>query len=89
MKVAYRKLFLKDLQKLKRQPVYKLVYKLAFETIPKAQSLEELPSIKALSGTTNRYRLRVGSYRIGIETTEQGVELFRVLHRREFYRYFP
>lgn len=89
MKVEYRRLFLKDLKTLKKQPVYRQVYELAFNTLPAVKSIQDLPNVKALSGATNRYRIRVGDYRVGIEVNEENLELFRVLHRREFYRYFP
>jgi mRNA-degrading endonuclease RelE of RelBE toxin-antitoxin system len=45
--------------------------------------------IKALIGSGNRYRIRIGDYRVGIEINGDTLELFRVLHRKEFYRYFP
>ena len=89
MKVEYRQLFLKDLKKLKKQPIYHQVYHLAFSTLPKVNSLQELSNVKAIVGTPNRYRIRMGDYRIGIELQGTTLELFRVLHRREFYRYFP
>ena len=44
---------------------------------------------KAMRGYPNRYRIRIGNYRIGIEVHGDNVEVMRVLHRREFYRYFP
>ena len=40
-------------------------------------------------GYAGRYRIRIGNYRIGIEVNEDVIEVMRVLHRREFYRYFP
>lgn len=89
MRVAYRKSFLKDLKQLKRQPVYQKVYVLAFETLPKAETIQCLSNVKALVGSVNRYRIRIGDYRIGFEVSEDEVEMLRVLHRREFYRYFP
>lgn len=89
MKVEYRKLFLKDLKKLKNQPVYQQIYDLVFTVLPNAQSLQEIPNVKALVGTTNQYRIRVGNYRIGLELNNEKLEVARVLHRREFYRYFP
>jgi mRNA-degrading endonuclease RelE of RelBE toxin-antitoxin system len=89
LKVEYRKLFLKDLKKLKKQPGYQQIYDLAFSTLPAAASLQDLPNVKALAGSPNRYRIRVGDYRIGLELNGDYVELMRVLHRREFYRYFP
>ena len=89
MQVEYRQLFLKDLKKLKKQPIYKRIFELAFETIPLADNLEVLSNIKAMKGYSNRYRIRIGDYRIGIEVQDDQVEMMRVLHRREFYRYFP
>ncbi|MGF1522132.1 MAG: type II toxin-antitoxin system RelE/ParE family toxin [Leptolyngbyaceae cyanobacterium] len=89
MKVEYRKLFLKDLKKLKKQPIYQQIHELAFTALPEASSLQELSNIKALVGTPNQYRIRVGDYRVGLELNGDTLELMRVLHRREFYRYFP
>jgi mRNA interferase RelE/StbE len=89
LKVEYRQLFLKDLKKLKKQPVYQRVFNLAFEILPNAENLSELNNIKAMKGYPNRYRIRISDYRVGIEVFGEQVEIMRVLHRREFYRYFP
>ena len=42
MKVEYCQLFLKDLKKLKKQPVYEQVFDLAFEILPNAEDLKNL-----------------------------------------------
>ena len=42
-----------------------------------------------LLGYNGRYRIRIGDYRIGIEINGDIIEVMRVLHRQEFYRYFP
>ena len=89
MKVEYRQLFLKDLKKLKKQPVYQRVLNLAFEILPNTEDLKDLSNVKAMKGYPNRYRIRVGDYRVGIEVSGEQLEMMRVLHRREFYRYFP
>ena len=89
MKVKYRQLFLKDLKKLKKQPVYQRVFNLAFEILPNIKDLTELSNVKAMKGYSNRYRIRIGDYRVGIEVSSEHLEMMRVLHRREFYRYFP
>ena len=89
MKIEYRQLFLKDLKKLKKQPVYQRVLNLAFEILPNAKDLAGLSNVKAMKGYPNRYRIRIGDYRVGIEVSGEQVEMMRVLHRREFYRYFP
>lgn len=90
MNVLYRTSFLRDLKKLRQQKAdYDAIYALAFETLPQADSLQDMTQVKALSGFPGRYRLRLGNYRIGLEVTTAGVELVWVLHRRDFYRYFP
>ncbi len=89
MDVRYRQSFLRDLTGLKNQPVYGRIFKLAFETLPAANELREVSSVKAMKGYTNRFRIRVGSFRIGIEVDGTIVELVRVIDRRDFYRYFP
>lgn len=89
MKVLYRKLFLKDLKKLRKQPIYEQIVELAFTVLPKSKQLRDVPGVKAMRRHPKRYRIRAGSYRIGIEAKNDTVEVMRVLHRGEFYRYFP
>jgi mRNA-degrading endonuclease RelE of RelBE toxin-antitoxin system len=81
--------FFKGLEKAKKKPIYQQIYSLAFDTLPNVNSLQDLPNIKALVGSANRYRIRIGDYRVGIDINGDTLELFRVLHRKEFYRYFP
>jgi hypothetical protein len=56
LKVEYRQLFLKDLKKLKKQPVYQRILSLAFEILPNAEDLTGLSNLKAMKGYPNRYR---------------------------------
>ena len=89
MEVKYRQLFLRDLKKLQKQPIYDQVLALAFTILPAVDTLRDVTNIKAMKGYPNRYRIRIGSYRIGIEVHGATVEMIRVLNRQEFYRYFP
>ena len=89
MEVQYRKAFLRDLKKLKRQPAYDRIFKLAFTTLLEVDRLRDVAGVKAMRGYPNRYRIRIGDYRVGIEVQGNNIEVMRVLHRREFYRYFP
>ncbi len=89
MKVQYRQAFLKDLKQLKSSTSYQRIYELAFTTLPEINTLQEISDIKTMRGYTNRYRIRIGDYRVGIEVNGDVIEVMRVLHRREFYRYFP
>ncbi|WP_325064844.1 type II toxin-antitoxin system RelE family toxin [Dolichospermum flos-aquae] len=65
------------------------MYVIAFTTLENINSLEEIPDIKAMRGYNDRYRIRINDYRVGIEVNGDIIEVMRVLHRREFYRYFP
>ena len=89
MEVQYRQAFLKDLKQLKSSTSYQRIYELAFTTLENINLLEEIPDIKAMRGYNGRYRIRINDYRIGIEVNGDVIEVMRVLHRREFYRYFP
>ena len=89
MKVLYREAFLKDLKKLKGTHYYDKIKKLVFQTLPEVNSLSDAMGIKALKNAQNKYRIRVGDYRIGIKVENDTVEVMRVKHRKEFYRYFP
>jgi mRNA interferase RelE/StbE len=89
LKVQYRQTFLKDLKQLKSSESYQRIYELAFTTLENISSLDEILDIKAMKGYPNRYRIRIGNYRLGIEVNGDLIEVMRVLHRREFYRYFP
>ncbi len=46
------------------------------------------PGIAKLSGTVNRWRVRIGDYRILFEVDDraQTVLVLRIVHRREAYR---
>lgn len=89
MEIEYRASFLKDLKNLKETPVYGKVYELTFVTLLEIPNSRDILNIKALKGYDDRCRIRVGDYRIGIEMSKINIEIICVLHRKEFYRYFP
>ncbi len=62
MDVRYRRSFLRDLKKLKKRPIYGAVFALAFETLPEAGELAQIPGVKPMHGHPRRYRIRKGSY---------------------------
>jgi mRNA interferase RelE/StbE len=88
MKVHYRQSFLRDIKKLKKHPIYNEIFELAFTTLPGITTLWELTNVKIMRGHSNRYRIRIGDYRMGIEVHDSIIEIVRTLHRKDFYRYF-
>lgn len=59
------------------------------ESLLTAKTLRDISHVKKLQGLDIHWSMRLGSYRIGLIQEEDTLILARVLHRREFYRYFP
>ena len=88
MTVSFRKSFARDLKKLKDAKVQDRV-RAVIEAVEGADSLADLPDAKKMSGSSGYYRVRVGSYRVGLAVEGDEVEFVRVLDRKDIYRYFP
>ena len=88
MKVGFRKTFEKDLRKTHDKILLGKV-KEVIELVEQAESLDGISNLKKLKGGENYFRIRVGDYRIGLFLEGDAVLFVRVMHRREFYRYFP
>ncbi len=81
MKLNIRKSAIKDLRSIDyidRDRIHKKILEL--ERFP------NLPNIKRLTNFEPAYRLRVGNYRILFDIVGDGIEIGRVLHRRNSYR---
>ena len=88
MKAQFRASFAKDLRSVKNKDILSRI-KDAVEQVEKAQSLQEITSLKKLRGGKTYYRIRVGEYRIGLRIEGDEVSFVRCLDRKEIYRYFP
>ncbi|MFM7906069.1 MAG: type II toxin-antitoxin system RelE family toxin [Microcystis sp.] len=89
MKINYLPTFIKDLKDLKSTSSYSVIKNLVFTDILAVKQLSEINNLKKLKGEYNAYRIRIGDYRIVFFIEEDTITFARVLHRREFYRYFP
>lgn len=69
--------------------VRKSVEKFVFEEAPKLNALGESGKIEQMKGYKAYYKVRFGSYRVGLKAEADQVSFERVLHRKEIYRYFP
>ena len=88
MKTDYRKRFLKDLSKIPTE-IRSSIESFVFKELPKANSIFDLGSVEKMKGYHPYYKIRFGSYRIGLTIKNDKVILERVLHRKDIYRYFP
>ena len=87
MNIEIRKSFTKDADKLPAP--FKKQLSLIIGNIEKASQPSQLDNCKKLTGFKTAYRIRMGQYRIGFYYENKTVELVRILHRKEIYRYFP
>ena len=88
-KVEYTKRFLKELSNLPNEIRIK-AEKISFEELPSSDPFN-LGCLEHMAGYTDKYKIRIGKYRIGI-TMDKSQKLLicqRIAHRRDIYRIFP
>ncbi|MEW5798660.1 MAG: type II toxin-antitoxin system RelE/ParE family toxin [Bacteroidota bacterium] len=88
MNVEYSKSFKRDIETVNDQKVLARLKELLL-TLEQVSALTEIQNTKKLKTSGNYYLIKVGDYRIGLKFEENKLTLFRFLHRKEVYRYFP
>jgi len=88
MKIDYRKKFLKELSKIPAATRSRMET-FVFEELPKATSIFEIGTAEQMKGYPSYYKVRFGSYRIGLKMENDIVILEKALHRKDIYRHFP
>jgi mRNA interferase RelE/StbE len=89
MKVRFDKSFVKALERIQDPNVLKRIESVLLKA-EKASALSELNNLKKLKGYTSYYRIKIGDYRLGLETlSADEIRFITVLHRKEIYRKFP
>jgi len=87
--VEYTKRFLKELSVLPKE-VQEQAEKIVFKDL-KLNNPFKLGYVEQMKGYRNKYKIRIGKYRIGItiDKTEKLILCQRIAHRREIYKKFP
>ena len=88
MKTVFLAHFLKDLDKIKEKGMMVRVAEI-IQQIETADSLGGIRNLKKLKGQGIAYRIKVGSYRIGVFIEDDTVEFARIIHRKDIYKKFP
>ena len=88
MKIRFKDSFGKDLRNLKNKSILAKVQK-AVENAEQAEIPQNIHQFKKLRGSSAYFRIKVGEYRIGVELEKDTLIFWRILSRREIYRYFP
>jgi mRNA interferase RelE/StbE len=88
-KVDYTKRFLKELASLPNS-IQGRVETIVFQELS-TENPFSLGYLEKMKGYPNKYKIRVGNYRVGITVNPESQQLVcqRVAHRREIYRVFP
>ncbi len=78
----------KDISKINDKVILKKTHSTII-AIQKSSKLSEIKNLKKLKGSKNFYRIRIGDFRLGIVYQNKTIEIIRLLHRKDIYRYFP
>jgi len=89
MIVKTDKSFQKDVGKVNDAKLKQTLFEV-IENIQKAENLSSISNLKKLTGFKDCYRIKVGNYRIGLQSTkDHEIILTRFLDRKEIYRRWP
>ena len=87
MKLEYRAAFARDLRRARNLELLGRLDRILDE-LKAASTIEEVRGVRRMVGRSNSFRIRVGSYRLGITVEGDVVTLVRFLPRDEVYRHF-
>ena len=88
MIIKIDKSFEKDVKSINSQLTNKTLIKIINE-LQTANKISDISNLKKIQGTNNYYRIRIGDYRLGMIIIKTEIQLIRLLHRKDIYRYFP
>lgn len=88
MKVEVQKSFEKDVSRISDKKLAAQLNRL-IEELENCKSFSQIHHLKKMSAKGNYYRIRIGSYRVGLKTERDTVILLRFMHRKDIYSYFP
>ncbi|PIY05375.1 MAG: plasmid stabilization protein [Bacteroidetes bacterium CG_4_10_14_3_um_filter_31_20] len=89
MNIEFTKRFRKEFHQLANIGNLAVLVNNAIENILTAKTVSEIKNLKKMTGYKDYYRIRVGSYRIGVKIVNSTV-IFSVFdHRKDIYKRFP
>ena len=88
MIVEFKKTAIKDINKLPKD--YKIsISNYLFQELPKHSSINDIRNIVKIKGYDNYFMIRIASYRIGFSYSNNKIVIYRVMNRKDLYKYFP
>ncbi|MCD4693146.1 MAG: type II toxin-antitoxin system RelE/ParE family toxin [Calditrichales bacterium] len=86
--MQYSKRFLKQLSKLPSSSREKIEH-FVFSELTETAQIELSGKIEKMKGYDDYYKIRFGSYRVGLYYKEDTLFIKLVMHRKDIYNYFP
>ena len=89
MRFRIEKSFDRDVDRIKDKKLLRRLRTFIL-TIENVDTIGEILHIRKIEGYESYYRIKIGDYRLGMESvSNREVALLRFLHRKDIYRYFP
>ena len=88
MKIIFKQSFLKTLTKNRNKSLKDDIAD-AIENVELAININEIRNIKKLKGHKDFYRIKIGSYRLGLKIEKDIVYFVDIDHRKDIYKHFP
>ncbi len=88
MQIDFLKKFEKDIEHIQDAVISVAILDKITE-VENAKTIFDISNIKKLKGHKYAYRIRIGSFRIGILIENDIVEFARFIHSKDIYKHFP
>jgi mRNA interferase RelE/StbE len=88
MQIKFRQKLEQDIEAINDDKVLSAIAK-TIESVEMCVKLADISNLKKMKGSKGYFRIRIGTYRIGIYLDKDCVEFVRVLSRDKIYKYFP
>ena len=88
MKLQFTDSFEKDIRKYKDQSLLRRIDSV-MDLIEQSNNLDNILNIKAMRGSPEFYRIRIGNFRLGFHFANGIVRILAFGKREDFYRSFP
>ncbi|HPT04735.1 MAG TPA: type II toxin-antitoxin system RelE/ParE family toxin [Bacteroidales bacterium] len=88
MKTVFKNTFLKSIQKIRSEQIKSEISR-SIENVESSNTLRAINNLKKLKGYKNFYRIRIGTYRIGLKIEGNTVYFVDIDNRKDIYKRFP
>ena len=88
MRIAFKNSFIRDLKKIRNDRLLSQIRN-TIERKEKSNDITDISNITQLKGPGSHFRIRIGTYRIGLALVDDTLFFVRCLHRKDIYKRFP